>query len=129
MTELVFKFCAVAIFGSVAAILLKQREPELALLLTVCASAVILTAALRLGEGIKNLVMTINQNSKIEYEYILPVFKCAAVGITVKLSTSICSDSSQKTLVSALELCGALSALSVSMPILTEFISVICKFI
>lgn len=129
MTELVFKICAVAVFASFAALLLKSREPELSMLLTVCTSAIILAAAFRLGEGLRELMKIINRNAKIEYTYISPVFKCAVLGIALKIAASVCSDSSQRTLTSALELCGAMCIISVSMPILTEFITLICRLI
>lgn len=129
MNELVFKICAVAAVSSLAALLLKSREPELSMLLTLCTAAVILSAAFRLSSGIKEIFNIINKNTDISYVYITPVFKCALIGIAVRLSSSLCSDSSQKTLSEALELCGALCALTVSMPVLTEFISVICKLV
>lgn len=129
MIDLTFKICTVAIISSFSALLLKSREPELSMLLTVCAAFVILLAAFKLGENLKTVLSIIDQNTDVSYIYITPIFKCMIIGIAVKLASSVCADGSQKTLASALEFCGTLCALTVSMPVLTEFISVICKLI
>ena len=54
-----------------------------------------------------------------------PVLKCVAAAVVTQIAADLCRDASQSALASAVELCGALFALGISMPLIVSMLKML----
>ena len=127
--EIVFKAAAAALFSSAACLLIKRTNPELAMLLGICSSAVILCAAISASDGVKRLADTVRTMAGTSSRCIVPVLKCTAISVVTKIGASFCRDASQSAAAASLELVGALCALAAAMPLLLGMLTMIGELV
>lgn len=106
-------------------ILLKRINPELSVVLSICAVAVILLAAMSFAEVLQDLIATVKKLIGDTDILIEPILKCVAIAMITKITSDICKDSSQGAIASAVELTGALCAMAVSAPLLINVLKLI----
>lgn len=123
--ELVIKAAAAALTAAAAGLIIKRKNPELTLLLGLCASVVILLSSLAFAKCLTELSQAVATISKSSGAFIAPVLKCVGIGIITKLSSELCKDSSQAAAASAVELAGTICALSVAMPLVMSMLKMI----
>lgn len=123
--ELVIKAAAAALTAAAAGLIIKRKNPELTLLLGLCASVVILLSSLAFAKCLTELSQAVAAISKSSGAFIAPVLKCVGIGIITKLSSELCKDSSQAAAASAVELAGTICALSVAMPLVMSMLKMI----
>ena len=95
MTELIFKAAAIALVASAAALLLKDRNRELAYLLAVVTAAVLCMTGLSLLGSIKAVLTDIAASSGVSSAVFVPLLKCVGIALTVKIAASLCKDAGQ----------------------------------
>ena len=127
--EILFRAAAAALFSSAACLLIKRTNPELAMLLGICSSAVILCAAIAASDGVRRLADAVRTMTGTEEGFIAPVLKCTAISLVTKLGASFCRDASQSAAAASLELVGSLCALAAAMPLLLTMLSMIGELI
>ena len=125
MMEPVLRVCAAAICAMLAALLLKKTNPELALLLTVAAVAVVAAAGLTMTEGLRQLRELLRESFGLNERYMRPVLKCVAAAIVTKLTADLCRDASRSAAASAVELAGTACALGILSPLLVEMLKML----
>lgn len=123
--ELIFKAAATALFSAIVGLLIKRYNPEISVLLSACAVAVISIAALDFASELKTLVKTVKTLVGTSDMLITPILKCVAVAVVTKLTSELCRDSSQAASASAVELAGTLCAMSVAMPLIISALKLI----
>ena len=116
---------AAALTAAVMGLLIKQKNPELAMLLSIVTVAMILLAAFSLFAGIWELRDTVNAIIGRHEELTAPLFKCFAVGLLTKISGELCTEASNRAAGTAVELAGTLCALSLMMPLLLGVLKMI----
>lgn len=123
--ELVLKSAGAAMAAAFACLLIKKSNPELSFALTAFTAAVVMIAAVSFLDCFGELVRTVRQVSGAPDRYIVPVIKCAAIGITSKFSSELCKDASQNSVAVSLEMAGAVCALAVSMPLILSMLNML----
>ena len=74
--ELVFRSAAAALCAAMLALLLKRTNPELSLLVSLAAVAVILLAAMKVAQGIRSFSELLRSDFGLSDTLLLPVLKC-----------------------------------------------------
>ncbi len=123
--EIIVRATAAALAASAICLMLRRSNPELSLLIGICAATVILSAGLRAFSGLAELTERVRVMTGGSGEYITPVLKCTVISITTRIGTSICHDASQSAVASGLELAGAVCALSAAMPLIISLLGMI----
>ncbi len=123
--ELIIKSAAAALAAAFACLLLKKSNPEISFALTSFTAAVVMLAAISFLDCLSELVRAVRQLSGASDRYIVPVIKCAAIGITTKFSSELCRDASQNSVAVSLEMAGAVCALAVSMPLILSMLNML----
>ena len=123
--ELILKAAAAAVTSCIIGILLKRINPELSVVLSICAVAVILLAAMSFAEVLQDFVSIVKKLIGDTDILIEPILKCVAIAMITKISSDICKDSSQGAIASAVELAGALCAMAASAPLLVNVLKLI----
>lgn len=123
------RVAAAALCALVAGLLIRQKNPELALTLSVGAVAVITLAALRMGTGLNDLRVLLRERFGLSEIYMQPMLKCLATAIVSKLTAELCRDHAQTAAAAAVELAGSLCALGIVMPLLVTMLKMVGDFL
>lgn len=127
--NLLLKICGISILTAAVSLMIKNKNPELSFGLTLCTMTVVLAGALRLADTAGQLITYLKNNTAIDPVYLSVILKCSAVGIIVRLCSSLCSDSSHGGLAYALEVSGTAAAISLSVPLIKSFVATICSLV
>jgi stage III sporulation protein AD len=127
--DLIVKIAAVGIVSAAAGLVIKRHNPESSLLLSICASALIMAAALEVFGSLLDFVGELAADAGISSALFLPVIKTAGIGITGRLASDICKEAGQAAAASAAELAAAIAALYAALPLLKALMVMICSFL
>lgn len=123
--EVIIKAASVGICGSVLILLIRKSNPELGLLTAIAASCLIFILGLKLFSSVEEVIDIVKVSTGLNGAYTAPIIKCVGIGLTTKLSADICKDAGQSAISSAVDLCGAICAIYVSLPLIKTFLRMI----
>ena len=123
--DLLIKAAAVGIIGALLNIVVKKSSPEMALALTLAVGVLVLTMAMELLSGVREVMDYAKSLTGMSAEVVTPVLKCVGIGIITRISSDICKDAGASAIASSVELVGAASALLVAMPLVGALIHII----
>ena len=121
--EIVIRAAAAAVIGSILALLLRKYTPELSLTVTILAGVIIVWLAAAVASRISDLLREIAEKGGIDAVYLSPVLKC--IGMITHLAAQVCRDAQQGSIASAVELCGTLCALYISLPLIRSLLAIV----
>lgn len=127
--ELLIKAAILGIAATLIALLLKKSNPEMTLLLSIGAVAVILVVAVELASGVKEMAQLAVALSGVSSAILSPVLKCVGIAIVTRIAADICKDAGQSSVSSSVELVGTAAALYVSMPLMKTLLQMIGGFL
>lgn len=118
---------ALCMVGALLAVVVKRGSPELALLLTLGAVAVVLLALVEsLGE-VRDFLEELMGRSGVSDQLFLPLYKTVAIALVVKVGGELCRDAGEGALASVVETAGAVCALVVALPLLRGVLSLLLE--
>ena len=117
MSSAAFITAALAVVASVAAVLLKQSSPHMALLLAVSVCAVVLYRLLGSFETALDYMKVLVSVSGISQKVIEPVIKSAAVVLVGSFCSSVCRDAGQSAIASMVDLSVNISCACLALPL------------
>ncbi len=123
--ELPVKVCGVLLVSCCAALIIRKSNPELSMLLSMAAVTLVLGACVLLFKPLADLWEKTREIYGAGDAYLLPVVKCCAVALVVKLTAELCRDASQSAAASAVEYLGVLCALGAAMPLIVTMMTAI----
>lgn len=126
--ELIVTAAVIAVTAAILTLLIKKTNPELSAGLALAACCLILTMAMKLFSSVKEVLELAAGEEGFVSMYAAPVFKCAGIGITSRLACDICKDSGQTALASAADICGAICAAYVALPLVKTLLRMIGEF-
>ena len=124
MTD-ILKIAAVAISAVLCAVVVKKQVKELALVLSLAAGAVILSAALGTLESVRALLDELAQLAGMEPAVLTPVVKTVGAAIITRVTMEICKDAGEGGIASFVEIAGSAVALYLALPLVRAVLSAI----
>lgn len=125
----IFSAVGVALTAAVFALLLKKDVPGIAFLMTLAAGLLIFTLAIHGLQRIAGSLENVMRIAGIEQSLYLPVIKAVGIAAVVRIAASLCRDAGQSSLATKLELVGAVSAMAVTLPLLTRVLNLVSSMI
>ena len=125
--ELIAKVTVICIVVALTALLLERDTPELGLLLTLGAIAVVMGFALSYYREIQEMVETLLGQAGLDGELFLPILKIIAISMVTKLGGDVCRDSGQKALGAVIDLAGTFCSLLAAEPLLRTALSMLTQ--
>ena len=116
--ELVAKVTVICIVVALTALLLERDTPELGLILTLSAIAVVMGFALSYYRDVREMIDALLGRAGIDGELFLPILKIIAISLVAKLGGDVCRDSGQKALGSVIDLAGTFCSILAAEPLL-----------
>jgi len=123
--EVIAKTVAAALAATVLSLLIKQKNPELAMLLSLSTVLLILLSTLPFLNDFRELLATVNQISGRQEIYAGPLMKCFALSLLTKISAELCTEASNRAAAAAVEMAGTLCAVSMIIPLMTSILKLI----
>ena len=123
--ELIIKAAAVGAVSALIGLAIKKANPEMSLLLALGATAALLTLAVTLLGELRETVRIVEDFTGVQRTLVRPVLKCVAVAVVARMASDLCRDAGQSGVASAVDLCGAVSALCVSLPLVNTLLQMI----
>lgn len=123
-------FFAVLGFGLTAAILLivvRKERPELAILLSLAASALILAGLLKNITQILTVFETLAAKAQINSGYLKMVVKIVGLAYLAGFGAQICKDAGENSMAAKIELAGKIFILSLGLPIMLGLLEMIIR--
>ena len=123
--ESIIRAAGAALTASVLALLIRRRDPELALLLgALTAAGILFAAAAPMGELLQLKTLT-TQLMGLDESLLTPVLKCLGISIVTRFAGELCRDASQGAAAMAVEAMGSACALAAVLPLLADLIRTI----
>ena len=123
--EVIAKTVAAALAATVLGLLIKQKNPELAMLLNLSTVLLILLSTLPFLNDFRELLAAVNQISGRQEIYAGPLMKCFALSLLTKISAELCTEASNRAAAAAVEMAGTLCAVSMVIPLMTSILKLI----
>lgn len=123
--DVMTKVSAAAICASVLSLIIKKTNPELSVLMSLAVITVIVFAGLSAAEGVAGIIEEIEKALTDCEEYMIPVMKCAGIGIITGCASRLCRDSAQSSIASAVELAGTMCAAAAAAPMISAALRLI----
>ena len=129
MTAQIFQLIGIAFVTAVAAILVKSTKPELAVVITIAGSIILLLFVLEVFRGSISLFTDIAQATGLDATIVKTLLKMVGIGYLVEFSAGILNDFGQKSLADKLIFCGKILILVLAVPILESILALVGELI
>ena len=113
----IFKLSALGVTAALCALVLRKRVPELALVLTLAAGALLLGEAFPALASIRGLADRLGHTPGLSPQVWAPVWKTVGIGVVTRLSSAVCKDAGEGSVAAFLETAGAVLALLTALPL------------
>ena len=123
--DIIIKAVVIGVAGAVLTLIIKRTSPEISTVLTLTVCMVIVGVSMKVFSSVSEVLELVEVGSGFSSAYTAPVLKCVGIGITARLGSDLCKDSRQEAVASSVEICGALCALYVSLPLIKTMLRMI----
>jgi len=124
MSELL-KILAIALITVFANMLVKQTKPEIAILISIVGSLLIIIMAINTLSSVISSFYSIFQKTGVDATLLTPLFKIIAVGYIAEFGANICVDAGASSVADKILFCAKLIILTISLPIITTVIDMV----
>lgn len=128
MTELL-KIIAVALVTIFAHMLVKQTKPEIALIISIVGSVIIVIMAMQTLSSVISSFYAIFKTTGVETTLIVPLFKIIGIGYITEFSANICVDAGASSVADKILFSAKLIILLVALPIITQVIEMVVQLL
>ncbi len=128
MTELL-KILAVALITVFASILVKQTRPEIAMIISIAGSILIIVMIVDSISSVLSSFYGIFQTTGVDTTLLTPLFKIIAIGYITEFGANICLDAGASSVADKVLFAGKLVILLVALPIVTTVINMVVSLL
>lgn len=123
--EPLIQAAALGIIGVVLIALLRHRSGELALLLSLGVCVLIGLLLVTLAEPVVDFFTELQDIAGLDNRIMAPMLKTIGIGMITQIASNICSDGGESAVARMIELCGAVLALCVAIPLMQAVLDLI----
>ena len=124
MSELL-KILAIALVTVFANMLIKQTKPEIAILISIVGSLLIIIMAVDSLSSIISSFYNIFKTTGVDTTLLTPLFKIVAVGYIAEFGANICVDAGASSVADKILFCAKLIILTIALPIVTTVVNIV----
>ena len=121
----IISFCVRALVTAVLAVMIRQKNGEIALMLSISCGVIILLSLLSQISGIISTVNSIVAVSDMNIEYIKILLKVIGVSLLTEFAVSVCKESGQQGIASNVLLSGKIMITAISLPLYSEILNTV----
>ncbi len=109
---------AVGVTAALCGVVVRQKAPELAAVLTLAACVLLLWNTLPLLETIRDVLMELADLAELSPTILRPMLQTVGLAVVTKLASSLCRDAGEGSIAAFLEIAGGAAAVLVALPLL-----------
>lgn len=117
--------CGIVLAALTLSLVLKKDAPVIAFLLVLTAGVILLLRVFRAAGSSAQRFSGLLAECGLEPALYLPVCRAVGVAVVVRIVAALCRDAGQSALAAKVEIAGAVLALSVCLPLLTQVLDLI----
>ena len=124
MSELL-KILAIALITVFANMIVKQTKPEIAILISIVGSILIIIMAVNSLSSIITSFYSIFKTTGVDSSLLTPLIKIVAIGYLAEFAANICVDAGASSVADKILFCAKLIILTIALPIVTTVINMV----
>lgn len=121
----VIKVAAAGIVAAICAIVVRKQVPELAIVLAICAGALILLYCSGALATVTSFFDELVEIGGLTYGTVTPVIKVTGIAIVTRLAADFCKDAKEGTLAVTVETAGSVIALLTVLPLMSAVLDLL----
>ena len=121
----IISICVLALVTAIIAGMIKQKNGEIALMLSISCGVIILVSLLSQVSHIISTVNSIVAVSDMNIEYIKILLKVIGVSLLTEFAVSVCKESGQQGIASNVLLSGKIMITAISLPLYSEILNTV----
>jgi len=125
----IVKVVAVGIITVIATIIVKQVKPEIAVLIILSGSIVIIAIIVQMLQGVFGDFMGIFNKTGVNSSLFVPVLKIVGIGYLCEFGANLCIDGGCNSIADKILFCGKITILIIALPIINNVIDVVLEFL
>lgn len=127
--DVIGQVVAAAVAGAICAAVIKKQAPDLALVVTLCAVALIMGTAMVVLEPVRTLLDTLGEQSGLSAAVLAPVIKTVGIALLTRVCAELCRDANESGIAAAVEIAGGGCALLVCLPLFQAVLDLILELV
>ena len=124
MTELL-KILAIALITVIAHLIVRQTKPEIAMIISIAGSVIIITLAVNSFSSVIKSFYHIFNVTGVNTSLLTPLIKIIAIGYIAEFGANICLDAGVASIADKVLFAGKLIILLLSLPIVTTVVDMV----
>ena len=125
----IVKVVAVGLITVISTIIVKQVKPEIAVLITLAGSVVIIMLTLQMLQGVFGSFLGIFNKTGVSSSLFVPVLKIIGIGYLCEFGANLCIDGGCNSIADKILFCGKITILIIALPIINSVIDVVLEFV
>lgn len=121
----ILQLSAVAIIGSLCALVLRKQMPEMALVLELVTGILLLSVAFDAMQRVKEFFLVLADLAGLAPELLTPLFKTVGIAVLTKITAELCRDAGEGGIGAFAEVAGGMAALCVALPLAQAVLNMI----
>ena len=109
---------AVGVTAALCGVVVRQKAPELAAVLTLAACVLLLWNTLPLLESIRDVLTELADLAELSPTILRPMLQTVGLAVVTRLASSLCRDAGEGSIAAFLEIAGGAAAVLVALPLL-----------
>ena len=123
--EILVKIIGIAIITTLAVLIIKQVKPEMAIMVGLAGSIVIVIIVVNLLGSVVNVFDDIVSKTGINQELFLVVLKIIGVGYLTEFSANLCADAGVNSMADKIMLAGKVIIMIMALPIINNLLEIV----
>jgi len=119
------KIIGVGLVAAIAIIVVKQVKPEMAIIIAIASSLVILLLLIEMLSSVTQIFEVLVNKTGINKDLFTSVLKMIGIGYITDFSANICVDSGNNAIADKILLAGKITILVLALPIISSLIDII----
>ena len=125
----IVKVVAVGLVTVIATIIVKQVKPEIAVLITLAGSIVIIVFTIQMLQGVFGNFMNIFNKTGVSSSLFVPVLKIIGIGYLCEFGANLCVDGGCNSIADKILFCGKITILLIALPIVNSVIDIVLELL
>ena len=121
----IVKVVAVGLITLIATIIVRQVKPEIAMLITIAGSIVLIMLTVQMLQNVFGSFLSIFNKTGVSSSIFVPVLKIIGIGYLCEFGANLCVDGGCNSIADKILFCGKIAILIISMPIINSVIDVV----
>ena len=125
----IVKVVAVGLITVIATIIVKQVKPEIAVLITLAGSIIIIILSIQLLQNVFGSFLSIFNKTGVSSSLFVPVLKIIGIGYLCEFGANLCVDGGCNSIADKILFCGKVAILIIALPIINSVIDVVLELL